>query len=313
MQIVIAGGGSLGRIFGSFLGSAGHSITLVDIDRDVVEAATSEGIGFFHPSSEDIDEFTTTPVKAVSNASSIESADLVLLMVKSNSTESGAKAVQHLVGDHCPLLSIQAGLGNLEVLQEIVSPQHILLGTTMLSGTALSGARVRLGSTGLTKIGEPSGEISPRLVQLADLLSKAGLKTETSENIMTILWEKVLIFSAINPVAAILKIRNGCLMEREESIALMQKLLEEGIKVAGSCNIVLYQQKLFDLLSQTCLESAENLAPMLQDIFNNRTTEIDAQNGIIVELGLKNQISVPTHQAMVQLIKLLECWQQDIK
>ncbi len=51
---------------------------------------------------------------------------------------------------------------------------------------------------------------------------------------------------------------------------------------------------------------------MLQDILNEIPTEIDAQNGAICRFAEENGVKVPTHQTMVQLIKLLECWKPGI-
>jgi 2-dehydropantoate 2-reductase len=59
---------------------------------------------------------------------------------------------------------------------------------------------------------------------------------------------------------------------------------------------------------ETCSKTAENLSPMLQDIINNRPTEIEALNGAIYTMGKQKGVAAPTHQTMTDIIRLLEKW-----
>lgn len=123
------------------------------------------------------------------------------------------------------------------------------------------------------------------------------------------LWCKVIVYSAINPVSAILRVPNGKLLSKMESVTLMKKLLDEGREVAEACAIDLVYPDLYELLFDACSHSANNLSSMLQDLINERPTEIDAQNGAICTLGEKNGVATPTQHTIVQILKLLEHWQ----
>jgi len=313
MKIVIVGGGAIGRLFGSFLGKGGHEVSLIDVNQDIVGAMQGEGIGLMAQDEQDRDIIISVPVNALHNGSKVEGADLVLILVKSQATLAAAQSVAHLVNEACPVLCIQAGLGNLESVQKVIPPQHILLGLTFMSGTALGDSRVRQGGIGTTYIGELNGAFTPRLKKIASVFNDCGIVTRMARRIMGRLWAKVIVNSAINPVSAILKVPNGCLTSREESIALMKTLLDEGKRVADAISIDLACEDLYQLLQDTCQQSANNLSSMLQDILNDRATEIDAQNGEICRYAGMNGVSVPTHQAIVQLIKLLERWKPGIE
>ncbi|MDR3629472.1 MAG: 2-dehydropantoate 2-reductase [Desulfocapsaceae bacterium] len=313
MKIVIVGGGAIGRLFGSFLGKGGHEVNLIDINQDIVGAMQGEGIGLMAQDEQDRDIIISVPVTALHNGSRVESCDLVLVVVKSQATLAAARSVAHLVTDTCPVLCIQTGLGNLESVQTVIPPQHILLGLTFMSGTALGDSRVRQGGIGTTYIGELNGNFTPRLEKIAAIFNDCGIVTRMAHRIMGRLWAKVIVNSAINPLSAILKVPNGCLTSREESIMLMKTLLDEGRRVAEAISIDLVCEDLYQLLLDTCRQSANNLSSMLQDILNDRTTEIDAQNGAICRYAELNGVAVPTHQAIVQLIKLLEKWKPGIE
>ncbi len=312
MRIVIVGGGAIGRLFGSFLISDCNEITLIDIDRSTLGALREKGIGLLDDDDDHPDEVKSFPVQALFSAESLSDADLVLLLVKSQATLAAAKDVAHLISETCPLLCIQTGLGNLEVAEKIIPKENILLGITFMSGTALSGARVRKGGIAKTYIGELDGTFTNRLEEINSLFNRCGMETQMVKRIIGRLWCKVITYSALNPVSAILQIPNGVLTSKMESITLMKRLLDEGRAVANACSIELVYPDLYELLFDACQKSANNLSSMLQDILNESPTEIDAQNGAICRFADEHGVSVPTHRTMVEIIKLLECWKAGI-
>jgi len=308
MRIVIVGGGAIGRLFGSLLAKGKNEVTLLDVDAEVVGAVRNHGIGVVASGLDDPDLVTPVPVTAVGDAGLIESSDLVLLMVKSFATRVATESVAHLINDDCPLLGVQTGLGNIEVMEQVVSRRHIVAGFTFMSGTALGSSKVRYGREGKTYIGELDGQVSERVQRIANVFEASGIVTQVAKRIVGRLWCKVIVYSAINPLSAILKVPNGCLTGKMESITLMKRLLDEGKAVADAMGIDLVYKDLYELLFEACQRSANNLSSMLQDILNDRMTEIDAQNGALCRYAAACGVQVPTHQAMVELVKLLEKW-----
>ena len=312
MRIVIIGGGAIGRLFGSFLIRGGNEVILIDIDHDTLGALQEKGIGLLEDEGEHPDNAESFPVLALYSAESIRTADFILLLVKSQATKAAVQDIAHLVSDTCPLLSIQTGLGNLEIAQEIVPAKNILLGITYMSGTALSDGRVRKGSQSTTYIGELDGSFSQRLEIINRVFNSCGLETRMVKRIIARLWSKVIVYAAINPVSAILQVPNGSLVSRTESISLMKRLLDEGLAVAAAEKIELVHPDLYELLFETCEKSAGNLSSMLQDVLNEVGTEIDAQNGAICRYAEVHGLRVPTHRTILELIKLLECWKPGV-
>lgn len=308
MKIVIVGGGAIGRLFGSYLAMSKNEVTLLDIDNEVIGALQDDGIGVVGNEMDDPDMVTAVPVTAITDGKLITECDLVLLMVKSFSTRKAAESVAHLIGPNCPLLCVQTGLGNIEVMEQVVPREHILAGFTFMSGTALGGAKVRYGREGKTYIGELNGDITDRVQKIANVFEASGITTQVASRIIGRLWCKVIVFSAINPLSSLLKVPNGCLTGKMESITLMKRLLDEGKAVADANGIDLVYSDLYELLFDACQRSSNNLSSMLQDILNDRLTEIDAQNGAICRYAAIKGVPVPTHQTMVEMIKLLEKW-----
>ncbi len=305
MKIVIVGGGAIGRIFGVYLARQNHSVIVVDKNQQVVEAINNSGLGFMTYGAEEMDEVIFTPAEAVTDPQSIEQCNFVLLTVKSFDTLTAVKSIAHLVSEQSPVLSLQTGLGNLEVMEKVVGRESIIGGFTFMAGTSLDPGVVRHGGTGKTYIGELDGTELERTRMIGTTLSECGLECELCQRIIGRLWCKVIIYSAINPLSSILRVKNGQLLENMESIELMKRLIDEGKSVADAHSIDLVYPNLYDLLFDSINNTRDNLSSMLQDILNGKRTEIEALNETITRYGEEKGVSTSTHKTMTELVKLM--------
>lgn len=290
------------------LGRGGYEVVFVEKDPQVVQAVNEKGLQLKKLMATDP---TTTPAvsaRATADGSSIDNCDLVILAVKGYATAVATRSIAHLISPKAPVITIQTGLGNIETMAEIVDQTNILGGVTFHGATSLQGSEVRHAGVGPTLIGELDGRRTERVEQVKNTFEVSGLQTKVSTNIVGHIWAKALVYSAINPLTAVLRLKNGQLVEKMESIALAKRLIDEGKLVAQAYAVQLPQQDLYDRLLEVCGKTAENLSPMLQDILNDRTTEIDALNGAIYTMGKHKSVLAPLHQTMTDLIRLIEKW-----
>lgn len=306
MNVVIVGGGAIGRLFGACISKGGNTVTLIDPNVEVVQALNEQGVGLLEFDATSPDAASYSPISAVTGGSELTSCDLVILAVKSFDTLQAVQQVSHLVSDHSPILSLQTGLGNLELMEQVVGRRNIIGGFTFMSGTSLGPGVVRNGGGGKTYIGELDGRVSERVNELSTLLNQCSLPCTTVKRVVGRLWCKVIVYSAINAVTSILRVRNGELLEQMESITLLKRLIDEGQKVAQAKSIDLVFPDLYSLLFETCKKSSGTLSSMFQDILNKKKTEIDAQCGALTAFGEEIGVKTPTQQTMVELVKLIE-------
>ncbi|MCF6290355.1 MAG: ketopantoate reductase family protein [Desulfobacterales bacterium] len=309
MEIVIVGAGAIGRVFGALLSRGGHRVWFVETREDVVEAINRNGIEIMDIGVEDPGAMTRVPARAVNNGQEIKQCDLVILAVKSFDTRAAVKGVAHLVAEDSPVLSLQTGLGNLEIMEKVVGRDNIIGGFTFMAGIGLGPGRVKHSGLGDTLIGELTGQPTPRIERLSQVLTRSGIPTEVTREVKEKLWCKVIVYSAINSVSAVLRMRNGMLLQNMESITLMKRLVDEGRAVAEACDIDI-RQDLYELLFDICNRTAANMSSMLQDVVNRKRTEVDALNGMLCAYGTEQRVATPTQQTMVQLVKLVEKWDQ---
>lgn len=305
MKIVIVGAGAIGRIFGMYLSKQNHEILFVEKQEQVVEAINNQGIGLMAYGAEDTDALTYTPASAVVDPTTIQGCDFVLLTVKSFDTLQAIRSVAHLVSENSPILSLQTGLGNLEIMEKVVGRESIIGGFTFMAGTSLAPGVVRHGGVGKTYIGELTDKDSERIKKISDALNESGLTCDLCRRIIGRLWCKVIVYSAINPLSSILRVKNGQLLDHMESVELMKRLIDEGVNVAEAHAIDLVYPNLYDLLFDACKNTRDNLSSMLQDIINGHRTEIEALNETITRYGEEKGIPTSTHKTVTELVKLM--------
>jgi 2-dehydropantoate 2-reductase len=308
MKIIIVGAGAIGRFFGGMLISGGHEVVFVERDLEVVKVLNEKGIEFMKLGVTNHDACLTVKANATADSHSISSCDLSILAVKGYATAAATRSIAHLVSRQAPILTIQTGLGNIETMAGIVVKRNILGGVTFHGATSLHGSKVRHAGAGPTLIGELDGRGTERVERVMEAFEASGIQTKVSDNVVGHIWAKTVVYSAINPLTAVLRLKNGQLVEKMESITLAKRLIDEGKLVARAYAVQLPEEDLYDWLLDLCRKTAENLSPMLQDILNSRPTEIEALNGAIYAMGKHKGIVAPVHQTMTELIHLLEKW-----
>jgi 2-dehydropantoate 2-reductase len=120
-----------------------------------------------------------------------------------------------------------------------------------------------------------------------------------------LVWSKLVINSAINPLTAILRIPNGQLLERPAARALLGALASETAAVASAERAQLEARDAVRLAESVALKTATNHSSMFQDIQRGAPTEIDAICGAVTRAGKRHQIPTPINEACWQLVRAL--------
>jgi len=285
MKIQVFGAGSLGTLVGALLSRAGVETHLIGRERVVRafdDGARVEGIEDFvaRPS------LSTEPIEA----------DVTLVTVKSYDTEDAAEALAPAVGKDDTVVSLQNGMGNEKVLNE-------LLESTVLGGTATYGANMREGSVeytgrGEVVVGDYTGGTSREAEHVADELE--GLEARATDSMDAALWEKLAVNAAINPVTALTRLTNGEAAERATEV--MRAAAKETAAVAHEKGIQV--EKAPERALEVARATSKNESSTLQDVRAGRRTEIDALNGYVVEEAKES--STPTNRTLATLVRATE-------
>ncbi len=292
----------MGSLFGGYLQAGGNEVWLVDTSAGHIDAIATHGLRITEP---DGQERIVRP-RATTDPRSVGPCDLVLVFVKSYHTRQAAASLAPLLGAETVVLTLQNGLGNVDALAEEVPRSHIMAGTTGQGANVLAAGHIHHAGAGETLIGELDGAPTPRLRRLVEALSDAGLHASASDNVQGALWAKLLVNIAINPLTAILRVRNGRLLEVPEAVGIMREAVNEGLAVAGRAGVRIPLEDPWAHVQDVARRTANNRSSMLQDVEMGRRTEIDVINGAIVREGSHLGVATPVNLALLRLVKCLE-------
>ena len=301
MRIAIVGPGSIGCLFAGLLSQGGHDIWLIDRHPDRARLLDRRGIWISGISGE-----FRSPVHATTVPRDVASVDLVLIAVKSYDTSAAAASAEPLVGAGTTVLTLQNGLGNLEILQQALGSERVVAGVTSQAATLIAPGQVHHAGSGGTIMGEPSGELSERLAAVGDAFSQARLQVEFTTQLQAVLWGKLAVNAGINAVATLAQLRNGGIMESANLREVLRLVVTEVQAVAEAKRIRLPYPDMVAHAEEICQRTANNMNSMLQDFYRQRRTEVDAINGAVVRESATLGVATPVNQALAGLIRGLE-------
>jgi len=290
MKVAIIGPGALGCLFAARLTQSGVRTTLVDYRADRAARLRVSGITLEDDSGSHLVRLGSVTAHPPAGQ------DLVIVLTKAYSTNALRFPVD------TPVLTLQNGLGNVEILGRAVGSAHVLAGTTCEAALLLGEGRVRHTGCGVTTIGSWTS-CSPS--KAIDILGNAGFTVELTETPGMKIWEKAVINAGINPLTGLLDVPNGKLMEIPEVRQLLRDLVVEAAKVA-STEGYRFEYSLVERTEEVCEQTAANISSMLQDIRAGKPTEIDAISGQIVRRAQEVSLPTPRTRMVWQLVKGLE-------
>lgn len=298
MKTVVVGAGAVGSVFGGRLAAAGHDVWLVHRRQEVVDALRRDGLRLSGP-----DGQQTVPVHATRDTSEIGPADLVLIMVKTTDTAAAADASRALIGPDTLVLTLQNGLGNLEIIAAAVGQERALIGLTYVGATLGEPGAARLTAPGRTFLGEPSGGPSDRTSAIARALSEAGMPTEAVDQIWNVIWGKLIINASMNATCALIGASGAQALASPAASTWLGMVARECAAVAERLGIDLPYPDAAARVLQHCRDVGNSKPSMLQDVERGRLTEIAAINGAIVHAATEVGLSAPYNEALVYLVR----------
>ncbi len=288
IHLTIAGTGAMACLFGASLSSVAH-VTLTGTWSEGINAIRRDGIVV-----EDSDNRIMARVSAVPWGERTQPADLVLVLVKAWQTGRVARLLDSLLKPEGIAITLQNGLGNLEILGP-----RACLGVTYLGATQVGPGRVRPGGTGPTWVAGPGWVV--------DLFRSAGIQAEQSPagHVDSLLWGKLATNCGINALTALLHIRNGELLHRPDATNLLRRAADECSAVARASGVSLPFTDAAQRACEVARLTANNQSSMLQDVMRGARTECEAINGAVVRQGEYLGVPTPVNEMLLRLLRAL--------
>jgi 2-dehydropantoate 2-reductase len=278
------------------LSAAGNTVLMLGSWPAGLQALRSQGVTLVEADGNQRTYF----VQVTDDPAQCKGARYALVLVKSWQTRRAAQQLKQCLNKDGVALTLQNGVGNREILVEVLGAPRVALGVTTLGANLAQPGRVVASGEGTISIG-----VHFRLDPLVETLRAAGFTVEDAPDPDVLLWGKLVINAAINPLTALLRVTNGELLNRPTARSTMMSLAREAAAVAIAQGLRLPYDDPFSAVEDTAQRTANNRSSMLQDVERGTPTEIDAICGAIVRSGEQAEIPTPVNYLVWQLVKAL--------
>jgi 2-dehydropantoate 2-reductase len=289
-KIFILGAGAIGSCYGALL-SRKNDVTLIG-NKAHVDAVNSHGLTI---KGEIEGKF---PVKAETRITEVPLNSLIVLTTKAQDSVKAVTELKPLLRKDTIIFVLQNGLRMKELIQEAVGHKaEVARGLILMAAEFLEPGQITFWNGATIIERTESGD------KIRALLQKSGIKTKVSENMETEEWSKMVVNCVINPLTAVLGVRNN-----EIGVASLRRVrrgLVEECSVVAKAEGIHFKLGLESEIDHK-ISSYTNYSSMCQDIMKGKKTEISFLNGKIVEFGKKHGIATPVNETMVGLIRFLE-------
>jgi 2-dehydropantoate 2-reductase len=301
VKIAILGPGALGCLLAALLHEAGEDVFLVDYRPERVALLRDQGVQL-----QGLDGRRRVVPVPIGLPDEAGAADLTIMAVKAPQTRAAALDLNLLQSRGGLALTLQNGLGNLEEMAREAGPERLLAGVAFLGVTREGEGRVIQAGAGPIQIGVPAGSrvTAAQAAAVAQVFRRAGLDCQVRENIKAVLWEKLVLNVAINPLTALLRVPNGALPELAGAWRLARDAAKEAQAVAEAAGLRLTGDP-EARLRQVCNATAANRSSMLQDVLAGRPTEIEALNAQVAARGAALGLPSPMNEFLTELLRAL--------
>jgi 2-dehydropantoate 2-reductase len=293
-SILIVGTGALACLFAARLSAVGIQVTMLGTWPEGIAAIESKGVTLLEADGNQ----HSYPVQVVTDPKKCVDMKLALVLVKSWQTERVGRQLKECLHPRSQTLTLQNGLGNRQKLAQYLGTARVFQGITTIGGTLLRPGLVRPGGEGLLSI-----EAIPQLEVFIKIFRRANLEVEKTAEIESLIWGKLAVNAAINPLTAILGVPNGVLLAYQQLRQLMALASEEVAAVAAAQGIQLPYDEIPAAVEDVARRTARNHSSMLQDVQRGAPTEIEAINGAVLRVAEQTSVPTPVNQTLYLLVK----------
>jgi 2-dehydropantoate 2-reductase len=289
--IGIVGGGALGTLLASRFLERGADVRVVtrssgsrhlDLKRD-------------HPG-----------VRLGHDFGALEGTDLLFLCVKAYHTRDVARSLASIRLDKVAICSLQNGWGNLDLLDEALPALPLLAGATSLGAYLDDLGLLHATDRGTTVIAPWRPSDFPAAERASTMIRDTGLLSEARPDARAVLWRKLVLNSAVNPITALAHCTNGALLSELSLFEIARRAAREAAQVGESLGLLDADFDPEEALRAILRETAGNLSSMREDLARGRRTEIEEITGAIVRLAEKSGRPTPVQSALLTLVRAAE-------
>jgi 2-dehydropantoate 2-reductase len=317
MKVCIYGAGAIGGWIGVKLARGGG----VDVSV-VARGATLEAIAQHGLRLREGDRTLAAPVRASASPAELGVQDLVVIAVKAQAMSDVALCIGPLLGPRTVVLTAMNGVpwwffegfgGEFAgtrlkavdpegAIARAIPSKHIVGCVVHASCAVDAPGVVRHHFGNRLIVGEPSGEATGRVRELAALLAKAGFEAELSPQIQKDAWYKLWGNMTVNPISAMTGAATDRILDDALVRDFISKVMLEAKEIGARIGVPIAQTP--EDRHQVTRKLGAFRPSMLQDVDAGRSVELDALVTVVKELGELTKVPTPYTDVLLGLARL---------
>lgn len=303
MKIAIIGAGAMGSLFGGLLARVTDTC-LYDVNTAHIDAINQQGLIMSQGDTRNV-----VKVRATTKAAELGLMDVVIIFVKYLFTRSAMKdAMVSAVGPGTMVLTVQNGLGNVDIIKEFVPASQIVYGFTTLTSDLKGPGHIEMTTTQKvpTCIWPLNGVVTDNLRRLRDLMNQADLNTEITKDVDRQIWEKLMVNTSLNTLCALLRQNVTGIIDTPSSYEIAKQIIFEVADVANAKGINLNRQEGLEHVIKVTRSVPEHVPSMAIDLKNKKQTEIAVLNEAVAAEGKRLGIPTPMLETVARMVRAIE-------
>jgi 2-dehydropantoate 2-reductase len=300
MRILCLGAGAIGGFFGARLIEGGADVTfLVRPNRQ--KALVEHGLRL----ESQFGNFSG-PVKTVTMPQG-ETFDYILLTCKAYDLPSAVEAITPAVGQNIVIVPLLNGIAHIDLLNEKFGRDHVLGGVAKIAVTLTpEGVIKHLNDWRYITFGEQSGGLSERVLALKAVFDKSTAVASAVDNIMQIMWEKIVHLSTVAGVTCLMRANLGEIARTRDGIELMLGFLARNAEIAARTGYPPSEAFMTEYHQLFSDKNSSYTASMLRDIEKRGPIEADHIVGFMLDKAVALQIDPSLHRVVYTHLKSYE-------
>ena len=246
--------------------------------------------------------------------------DCLIITVKSYQIPLLITHLRTWLPSQTSIILVQNGMGGAEALANAFPSNPLYVGTTTDAVFKTDENIYQVTGQGRLDIGKwqdfsanykPCKTLSSKALQshFCTLLNKHP-RLEWHNNIRIALYQKLAINAVINPLTALLNIKNGQLFKHAQQVSKLKEEINTLYQAClpselTSCNAPLSANVLTQLIDSVIVSTANNFSSMQQDVHYGRETEIEAVLGYLLKMSIEGNLNTPLITTLYNDVKFL--------
>ena len=304
------GAGAVGGHFAARLHKGGAEVSVVARGAHLA-AIRERGLRVSTP-----DEEIVAPVRASADPSDLGPQDAVLVTVKAPALPAVAAAIGPLLGPTTPVVFAMNGIpwfyygpGDRRIerldpdgaLHRAIGLERAVAGVVYTPCTVTAPGDILVGSkTSRLVLGTPGGDVSPRVSEIAAILTAGGMDGATTQRIRDTIWSKLLLNLGSGLLGVLTGTTGSVFFAEEGCREVTRAVLAEGAAIAAAMGCHVQPDAAGQIRNGS---ASHHKTSILQDLELGRPMEIDALYTVPLEMARAHGVATPTLDMLVAIVR----------